>query len=154
MRDLLLLCTKNVDFSYNGDIYTETDGAIMDSPLGAVLPGIFMVELERPILQTQREHKTPWKRYVDDTISYIKEESIEHVLAKLNAYHDNIEFTYETENEFKLPFLDVLVIRKDYEAETTVYRKSTNNHINLDWQSFSLRHQFQEPSKCAPTTNT
>ena len=52
MRDLLLLCTKNVYFSYNGDIYTETDGALMDSPLGAVLPGIFMVELERPILQT------------------------------------------------------------------------------------------------------
>ena len=23
---------------------------------------------------------SPWKRYVDDTISYIKEESIEHVL--------------------------------------------------------------------------
>ena len=33
----------------------------------------------------------------------------------------NIEFTYEIENDGKLPFLDVLVIRKDYEAETTVY---------------------------------
>ena len=33
----------------------------------------------------------PWKRYVDDTISYIKEESTERVLSKLNGYHDNIE---------------------------------------------------------------
>ena len=80
---------------------------------------------------------SPWKRYVDDTISYIKEESIEHVLSKLNGYHDNIEFTYEIENDGKLPFLDVLVIRKDYEVETTVYRKSTNNDIYLHWQSFS-----------------
>ena len=34
-------------------------------------------------------------------------------------------------------FLDVLVIRKDYEVEITVYRKSTNNDIYLHCQSFS-----------------
>ena len=43
-----------------------------------------------------------------------------------------IEFTYEIENDGKLPFLDILVIRKDYEVEATVYRKSTNNVIYLD----------------------
>ena len=48
-----------------------------------------MVELERKILPTLREHMNPWKRYVDETI---KEESIEHVSSKLNGYHDNIEF--------------------------------------------------------------
>ena len=45
---------------------------------------------------------------------------IEHVLSKLNDSHDNIEFTYEIENDCQLPFLDVLVIRKDYEVETSV----------------------------------
>ena len=54
----------------------------------------------------------PRERYVDDTISYIKEESIEHVPSKLNGYHDNIEFTFEIENDGKLSFLDVLVIIK------------------------------------------
>ena len=137
MRDLLFLCTKNVHFSCNGDIYIQVDGVAMGSPLGPVLPGIFMVELERTILPTLREHVRPWKRYVDDTISYIKEESIEYILSKLNGYHDNIEFTYEIENDSKLPFLDVLVIRKDYEVETKVYRKSTNNDIYLHWHSFS-----------------
>ena len=44
MRDLLLLCTKNVHFSYNEDMYTQADGVTMGSPLGA---GIFMVELEK-----------------------------------------------------------------------------------------------------------
>ena len=39
-------------FSYNGDIYTQTDGVAMGSPLGPVLAGIFTVELERTILQT------------------------------------------------------------------------------------------------------
>ena len=99
-------------FSYNGDIYTQAEGVAIGSPLGPVLAGIFMVELERTILPTLKEHMTPWKRYVDDTISYIKEESIEHVLSKLNGYHDNIEFTYKIENEGKLLFLDILVILK------------------------------------------
>ena len=36
MRDLLLLCTKNVHFSYNGDIYTQADGVAMGSSLGPV----------------------------------------------------------------------------------------------------------------------
>ena len=85
----------------------------MGSPLGPVPAGIFMVELERTILRTLREHMKPWKRYVDGTISYIKEESIGHVLSKLNGYHDSIEFAYEVENDGKLPFLDVLVIGKD-----------------------------------------
>ena len=48
-----------------------------------------------------------------------------------------MEFTYETGNDGKLPFLDVLVIRKDYKVETTVYRKSTNSDIYLHWQFFS-----------------
>ena len=122
MRDRLLLCTKNVHFSYNGDIYTQADGVAMGSPLGPVLAGLFMVGLERTILPTLREHMSPSKRYVDDTISYIKEESIELVLSKLNGYHDNKEFIYEIENNGKLPFLDVLVICKDYEIEATVYR--------------------------------
>ena len=88
MRDLLLLCTKNVHFSYNGDIYTQADSVAMGSPLGPVLAGIFIVELERTILPTSGEHMSPRKRYVDDIIFYMKEESIEHVLPKINGYHD------------------------------------------------------------------
>ena len=76
----------------------------MGSPLNPVLPGIFMVELERTILPTLREHMSPWKRYVNGSISFIKEESIEHVLSEFNGYHDNIKLTYEIENDGKLSF--------------------------------------------------
>ena len=94
MRDIYLLCTINVHFSYNGDIYTQADDVAMGSLLDPVPADIFLIELKRAIMSTLREHMSPWKRYVDDTISYIKEESVEHVLFKLNGYHDNIEFTY------------------------------------------------------------
>ena len=64
-----------------------------------------MVALGRTMLPTLREHISSWKRYVDDTISYIKKESIEHVLSKLNGYHNNIKLTYEIEKIWSATFL-------------------------------------------------
>ena len=95
MRDLLLLCTKNVHFSYNNGIYIQTEGVAMALTLDLVLAFIFMVELKRTIFSILREQMSAWKRHVDDTISYIKEKYFEHVLSEPNGYHANIRFTYE-----------------------------------------------------------
>ena len=96
MRDLLLLWTNTGHFSYNNDIYIQTQGVAMALTLGLVLVIILMVELKRTIFPTLRYHMSVWKSHVDDTISYIEEESIEYVSSNLNSYHDNIRFTYET----------------------------------------------------------
>ena len=48
-----------------------------------------------------------------------------------------MKFIFEIEKDGKQLFLDILVICKDYEAETTAYRKSTNSDMYLHWQSFS-----------------
>ena len=47
MKELLLLCTKKVNFIFNGKIYLQVDGVTMGSPLGPVLADIFMTELEK-----------------------------------------------------------------------------------------------------------
>ena len=52
MKELLYLCTKNVHFSFNNEIYMQNDGEVMDSPLEPVLANIFMVELERTAIQS------------------------------------------------------------------------------------------------------
>ena len=80
MNELLLLCTKNVHFTFNNNIYQQCDGVAMGSPLGPVIAGIFMVELERTLLSTLTEYMTPWKRYVNCTIATIKLTSVDHVL--------------------------------------------------------------------------
>ena len=45
MKKLLTLCTKNVHFSFNNEIYIQIDGVAMGSPLGLGIENIFMVEL-------------------------------------------------------------------------------------------------------------
>ena len=73
-----MLCTKGVHFTFDGktDDDVETDGVAIGSPLGPVLSGIFMVELENNLIQTLSEHLACRERYVDDTISFIKNDSI------------------------------------------------------------------------------
>ena len=99
-----MLCTKNVHFSYNQDIDMQKDGVAMGSPLGPVLAGIFMVNLERSLVPKLNVYLNFWRRYVDDTITFIKIGSVEYLLSILNNFHPKIKFTYEMEVESKLTF--------------------------------------------------
>ena len=74
---------------------------------------------------------------MDDTICFIKIEYVDNILSVLNGFDNNIKFTVEEEKEGMLPFLDVLICRNDKSIETTVYRKSTNNDIYLNWNAFA-----------------
>ena len=109
----------------------------MGATLGLVLAGLFMVELETSIIPTLRRPLLKWKRYVDDTFCYVKSRTVNDILNKLNGFCQNIQFTFELEKNSKRVFLNVLLIRNKDTIETTVYRKSTNSDIYLNWKSFS-----------------
>ena len=72
MKEMLTLCTKNVCFTFDGDMYLQTDGVAVGSPLGPVLAGIFMIHLERSLVFVLKGQLSFWKQYVDDTITFIK----------------------------------------------------------------------------------
>ena len=92
------IATNITHFSFNGQFYLQKDGITMGSPLGPIIAGIFMVELERNLLPKLSSYMTCRKRYVDDTIAYVKLDAIDHVLSVLNLFHENISFTYEQRN--------------------------------------------------------
>ena len=77
---MLLLCTKDVHFFFEDEIYQQTVGVAKVSPLGPIIGGIFMVELETTIAPT------------------------------LGNFHMNIQFTHVAESNNMLPFLDVFAI--------------------------------------------
>ena len=127
MKEMLLLCAKDVHFLFEDEIYQETDGVAMGSPFGPILPGIFVVELETTIVPTLDNLLRKWKRYVDDTYCIVKTDSVNEILLKLNSFHMKIQIAYKVETNNMLPFLDILVIRDNNNIETTVYRKPTND---------------------------
>ena len=45
-KKMLLLCTKDVHFLLEDEIYQQTDEVAIGSPFGPILTGIFMAELE------------------------------------------------------------------------------------------------------------
>ena len=73
MKDLITLCTKNVLFTFNNDIYQQRDVVAIGFPLGPVLAGMIMVELENSIVPQLNSHLRFWKPYVDDTLTTVKE---------------------------------------------------------------------------------
>ena len=137
MKELLILCTKNVHFTFDNVIKVQNDGVAMGSPLGPVLSDIFMIELETSFLPELTDYIQFQKRYIDDTICFIKVGSVNYILSLLNSFDVNIKFTYELEHDGQLPFLDVLLCRKGKKIYTTVYRKATNNYVYLNWNAFA-----------------
>ena len=79
LKELLLLCTKYVHFSFNEQLYLQKDGIAMGSPLGPVIAGIFMIEFERTLPPVLSSSMTSWKQYVDGTIAYVKKDAIAHL---------------------------------------------------------------------------
>ena len=58
----------------------------MGSPLASLLADIFMIELKRSLIPNIRKIKF-WRRYVDDTICFVKIGSIEYIRSVLNSFH-------------------------------------------------------------------
>ena len=89
-KEMLILCTKNVHFTFESRTYVQTDGVAMASPLGLVLADIVMIELENSLLPKLTKYITFWKRYLDDTISFVKISTTGFQISVLNSFNKNI----------------------------------------------------------------
>ena len=72
LKELLILCAKNFSFYFGGNAFIQSDGVAMGSSLGRLLVHIFLVELENTLVPTLTEYMKFWKRYVGDTICFVK----------------------------------------------------------------------------------
>ena len=80
MKKPLTICIKNEHFSFNNDIYIQTDELRMVSPLGLLIANIFMVELESLLVHKLNDHVKKWRRFMNDTFVYVKRGLAEYVL--------------------------------------------------------------------------
>ena len=71
-------------FTHGNTVYQQNGAVVIGSPLGPVLSRIFIVKLENRLVPTLNESITLWQRFVNDTITFVKNDSIVYVLDQLN----------------------------------------------------------------------
>ena len=109
------LATSSVEFSFNNNMYRQIHGVAMGSPLGPALANIFVGQQE---LFNVVNRPLAYFRYVDYTFAvFNNEDHCSAFLSHLNSLHSSLRFTHEKESHHSLPFLDVLVERRDSEND-------------------------------------
>jgi hypothetical protein len=141
-------------FLYNGEFYEQTDGVAMGSPLSPVIANFYMEYFEQRALKSAVLQPKCWYRYVDDTFAIWPHgaDKLDEFLNHLNNIHPSIKFTMETEEDGKLPFLDILI----YKTSTGrlghhVYRKPT--HTGLYLNARSHHHPVQKKAVISSLVN-
>ena len=90
-----------------------------------------------------------WKRYVDDAFTILDRENVDDFLQHLNNQQPSIHFTMETEEDYKLAFLDTAVLREPNSRLTTsVYRKPTHTDQYLAYDSHHPQSVKRSTVKC------
>lgn len=123
------------------------EGAPIGSTVSPVNVYIFVAEFEQKAIETSILQRKVWLRYVDDTFITWKygRQELERFLTHLNNQHASIKFIMETEENNTLPFLDVLVKKRQHgKLGHTVYRRST--HIGRYLHAKTHHHPAQTNS--------
>ena len=110
----------------------------MGSPLAPILANLFMGHYEKIWIENYKNTKPEfYRRYVDDVFCLFenKSQAIDF-FHFINNQHENIKFTFEEEENNKLPFLDILIEKSDNKVKTSVYHKPTYTGLLTNFNSF------------------
>ena len=132
-------------FVFEGRFYEQSDGVAMGSPLSPAIANFYMEDFEERALESAPLRPKFFFRYVDDTFVVWPHgiDTLDSFLTHMNGLHPNIRFTMEIEKDGELPFLDILVYKKQNGGlGHKVYRKPT--HTNLYLNGGSHHHPAQK----------
>ena len=133
--ELLTIATTDKLFQFNGELYKQSEGVAMGSPLGPLMANTFMCSLEEQ-LKLQDKLPSYYKRYVNDTLTAMKDEASAYsFLHVLNDLFPSISFTMELPTENSLPFLGTVLRKDSQKIITSVYVKPTNTGLLLHYDS-------------------
>ena len=126
---LVRLCVSTNYFSFQNEFYRQKFGCAMGGNLSPVLANLYMEYFESVLLPQIKPADMIWYRYVDDIFTIWNDSwgSFDTFFQKLNSFAPSIKFKVEWENDGKLPFLDVLIIKGRNELEFSVFRKPTHS---------------------------
>ena len=107
----------------------------MGSPVSHIVANLCMEEIEKLAHNQSTLPPKKWFRFVDDIFSIIKRHMLNNFHNLLNYIDSHIKFPMEQELDRKLSFLDTLITRNSASLFINVYRKPTQTHRYLDYNS-------------------
>lgn len=144
--NFLKLCTNNTfcvaDLDGVRSVFRQAEGVAMGKSYSCALADIWMGEWEKSIYSVARSTgaKLKWVvRYVDDFCGFWlgSKEQFSNFVEKLNNIHPNIKLTHELEKNGELPFLDLVIIRRNDGFQTSVYRKGCFTGLTTPFSAFT-----------------
>ena len=140
----LNFCLNNTYFTFEGKHYQQIFGVPMGSPISVVIANLVMEYVEQRAISIFSLSPKLWKRFVDDTFVIMQTNEMNRLFDHLNNVDLNINFTIELEQDDKLAFLDVLVMRtQDEKLATKVHQKTTHTNRYLNYHSAHSIEQKQ-----------
>ena len=97
-------------------MYEQTSGVAMGSPLSPVVANLYMEYFEKKTLDSYPLKTREWKQFIDDT-NFIwpqGRDNLDDFLKHVNSESNHIKFTMEIQDNNFVPFLDVLITKKEY----------------------------------------
>jgi hypothetical protein len=112
---LVKVCLKSTYFSFFGYLYEQIEGVGMGSPLSPGVAKLFMEKFEIQTIDSFPQKLKIWKIYLYDKYVFgpHRSESLTRLFNHLNSQSEIIEFTMELEENENIPFLYVLISKKN-----------------------------------------
>ena len=138
LAQLLRICTRMTPFAFKNELYVQTDGVSMGSPLGPTFADFYVSNLEN-ILLSQDKISNPsfYFRYVDDIIAVFKSKHhVKYFIRRLKNC-SVLNFTVDPMVNNKFHFLDIsMSIGEGGAIETGVYIKPTDTGLYVNFNSY------------------
>ena len=139
--DLINLCVATSDFIYKGRHHTAKDSGPIGLSIMVPIAEVWMDHTlkEAVKIATERGINVPRSLmvYMDDTFGILRQNAEKNAHIKftvcLAAVDPRLKFTWETEENKEIPFLDAHAARLDNgKIIFRVYRKSSNTGLTID----------------------
>ena len=144
LKILEFCLNENNYFNFNSKLYHQCYGMPMGNPLSPTIADIVLDDLlneTKTRLQQEGIQIKVIYKYVDDMVAIIREKDNPKILKILNEYHTRLNFTFETEVDEKIPFLDVMIHRREERLIFNWYSKEIASGRILNFNSAHAKTQ-------------
>ncbi len=127
---------SNGFFSFKNKMYLQKIGLAMDDLVSPVISDILLDDIFTKLNRCFNGDIFS-KKFVDDSLLYVRTCKINDILSYINSYHPNIKFTLEIQKDNFLQFLDLTIYNLNDKFITEHYTKETACGRILNYFSYN-----------------